>query len=228
VRRVRRGVPGLSQALLSRFSAAIAVSAAFHVFLVYGFSLPEGSLLIQHARVMHARLEPVPLSAPLRPKARETSPGPRALQNAREDHPVLPEADLPVERPVAIEKVPAAEPVQSMDGNASSMLPDPTHYPANELDVYPRALHTIVPTYPIGALETQTAGFVTLLVLIDEVGRVTVSTVVDAIPDGVFEQAAQQALAHAVFYPAQKEGRSVRSRILVKVEFDPNAAADIH
>jgi TonB family protein len=227
VRRVRRGVPGLSQGLLSRFSAAIAVSAAFHVFLVYGFSLPEGSS-VQHAQVMHARLQPVPLSAPLLPKARETNPAPRASQNAREDHPVLPEANLPVERPAAIENVPFAEPAQSMDGNASSILPDPTHYPANELDVYPRALHTIAPTYPIGALETRTSGFVTLLVLIDEVGRVTVSTVVDATPDGVFEQAAQEALAQAVFYPAQREGRSVRSQLLVKVEFDPNAAADVH
>jgi protein TonB len=51
---------------------------------------------------------------------------------------------------------------------------------------------------------------------------------VDATPDGVFEQAAQQALAEAIFYPAQKEGRSVRSRILVKVEFDPSSAATVH
>lgn len=227
MRRVRRSVPGLSEAIPSRISASISFSAAFHVFLVYGFSLPEGSLSIQHARVIQARLESVPVSAPLRSKARDLELSPRALQDAEDDHPALPEADLPVERPVAIEEVSAAEPAQSTDGNASSMVPDPTHYPANELDVYPKAQHTIAPAYPIGALETQIAGFVTLLVLIDEVGRVTVSTVVDAAPDGVFEQAAQQALAQAVFYPAQKEGRSVRSRILVKVEFDPNAAAGV-
>jgi protein TonB len=227
VRRVRRSGPGLSEAIPSRISAAIAFSAAFHVFLVYGFSLPEGSFSIQHARVIQAKLESVPVSAPLRSK-RDFHLSPGAPQDAEDDHPALPEADLPVERPVIIENVPAAEPAQSMDGNASSMLPDPTHYPANELDVYPKAQHTIAPAYPIGALETQIAGFVTLLVLIDEVGRVTVSTVVDSTPDGVFEQAAQQALAQAVFYPAQKEGRSVRSRILVKVEFDPNAAADVH
>jgi len=228
VRRVRRSVPGLAQAILSPISAAIAVSAAFHVFLVYGFSLPQGSFSIQHAGVMHARLDPVPLSVPLRLKARETHSSPRAPQNATKDHPVLPEVTEAAARPITSESVPAAEPSQSMDGNGSSTLPDPTHYPANELDVFPRALHPITPAYPTGALETRTAGFVTLLVLIDEVGRVTVSTVVDATPDGVFEQAAQRALAKTVFYPAEKEGRSVRSRILVKVEFDPNAAAGVH
>jgi protein TonB len=65
---------------------------------------------------------------------------------------------------------------------------------------------------------------VTLLVMIDEAGRVEGTSVVDAVPDGVFEQAAQQALANAAFYPAQKDGRTVRSRILIKVEFDPAAA----
>ena len=46
----------------------------------------------------------------------------------------------------------------------------------------------------------------------------------DAAPDGVFEQAAQQALADAAFFPAQKDGRAVRSRILMKIEFDPATA----
>ncbi|HXF16254.1 MAG TPA: TonB family protein [Burkholderiales bacterium] len=131
-------------------------------------------------------------------------------------------------QPVAIPDVPVPEPQPSKDRDESSVIPDLVHYAASQLDVYPRALQTIAPAYPTGALETQTAGFVTLLVLIDEVGRVMGTTVVDATPDGVFEQAAQQALAEAIFYPAQREGHSVRSRILVKVEFDPSAAAAMH
>lgn len=43
----------------------------------------------------------------------------------------------------------------------------------------------------------------------------------DATPDGVFEQAAQQALVNAAFCPAQKDGRMVCSRVLIKVDFDP-------
>lgn len=71
------------------------------------------------------------------------------------------------------------------------------------------------------ARDSKVAGSVTLLVLIDEAGRVVGTSVMDATLDGVFEQAAQQALANAAFYPAQKDGRMVRSRVLIKVEFDP-------
>ena len=222
MRRVRRNVPGLPQAILNRISAAIVLSAAVHVLLVYGFSLTEGTSTIQPSGVIQARLQPIPLSAP--------------LSIAHDTHPDLPTPQDAIQNVVASEPVSAAQPVAtpdasvpepppSMDGNETSIIPDPVHYAAKELDVYPRALQTIAPTYPAGAMETQTAGFVTLLVLIDEVGRVMGSTVVDATPDGVFELAAQQALAEAVFYPAQREGHSVRSRILIKVEFDPSAAA---
>jgi periplasmic protein TonB len=85
-------------------------------------------------------------------------------------------------------------------------------------------LKRITPDYPQAARESQVAGSVTLLVLIDEGGRVVSTSVTDAAPDGVFEQAAQQALANPAFYPVQKDGRMVRSRILIKVEFDPTMA----
>ena len=108
----------------------------------------------------------------------------------------------------------------------SPTIPDPVHYPAKDLDIYPQALNRITPVYPQVARDAQVAGSVTLLVLIDEAGRVLGTSVMDATPDGVFDQVAQQALANAAFYPAQKDGRTVRSRILIRVEFDPAAVAD--
>jgi protein TonB len=104
---------------------------------------------------------------------------------------------------------------------AAANIPDPVHYPAKDLDVYPQAAKRIAPVYPEMAHDSRVAGSVTLLVLIDEAGRVVDTSVLDATPEGVFEQAAQQALANAAFYPAQKDGRVVRSRVLIKVEFDP-------
>ena len=104
-------------------------------------------------------------------------------------------------------------------------IPDPVHYPAKDLDIYPQASKRITPVYPEMARDANVAGSVTLLVLIDEAGRVVGTSVLDATPDGVFEQAAQQALADAAFYPAQKDGRTVRSRVLIKVEFDPEWTA---
>lgn len=107
---------------------------------------------------------------------------------------------------------------------ASPSVPDPVHYPAKDLDVYPQPLQRISPAYPRSALDAQISGAVTLLVLIDEAGRVAGTSVLDAVPDGVFEQAALDALANTAFFPAQKDGRTVRSRVLIKVEFDPAAA----
>lgn len=82
-------------------------------------------------------------------------------------------------------------------------------------------MRRITPIYPEAVRDAPVAGSVTLLVLIDEVGKVVGTSVMDAAPEGVFEAAAQQALMDASFYPAQKDGRSVRSRVLIKVEFDP-------
>jgi protein TonB len=57
--------------------------------------------------------------------------------------------------------------------------------------------------------------------LIDESGRVTDVSVVDASPQDLFEDSALRALAATTYFPAQKSGRAVRSRILVKVDYDP-------
>lgn len=102
-------------------------------------------------------------------------------------------------------------------------IPDHALYEARELDVYPRSLRPISPAYPAGARDAQLAGSVTLLVLIDEGGRVLSASIVDAEPGGVFDQAAREAVVATAFYPAQRNGRQVRSQTLIKVEFDPRA-----
>jgi hypothetical protein len=48
---------------------------------------------------------------------------------------------------------------------------------------------------------------------------------VDAQPEGMFEEAALQVLLAAGFSPDHKDGRSVRSRVLVNVVFNPTGAA---
>jgi protein TonB len=63
---------------------------------------------------------------------------------------------------------------------------------------------------------------VTLRVTIDAGGRVVEASVVDAAPEGVFEQVAQQKMAETAFFPAQRNGRSVRCRVLVRIDFDPD------
>ena len=208
--------------MVSRMPAAVALSAALHAYLIYGLSLPTQSGPPTWAAVINARLAPVP------PSANQTI----APERSRVPEPVraaLPPISLDVAQPLAVPNPPAiaAEPEQVVAaGNAPAIptIPDPIHYPARDLDIYPHALNPIRPVYPHAAREAQVAGSVTLLVSIDEAGRVLSTSVVDAEPGGVFEQAAQQALADSTFYPAQKNGRTVRSRIVVKLEFDPAVA----
>ena len=229
MRRVRQTSQGVPPAISSRGAAAIALSAALHVLLIYGVKLPVGSGQVRQPMVFDARLIPAPVRASSvhdHTDKRNTAHRAAALP-AIVLAPPLP-APVAVEEPfVAIQVLePTQPPARAVEVAApSATLVDPVHYPARELDVYPQALRPITPSYPTAALDAQSAGSVTLLVLIDETGRVTGTSVMDAAPDGLFEQAAQEALEKAAFYPAQKEGHVVRSQIVVKVEFDANDAS---
>jgi len=101
------------------------------------------------------------------------------------------------------------------------LLSDPTWYTADQLDVYPRALSSIRPAYPERAAAQGIGGAVTVLVMVDERGSVEEASAQQAAPEGYFEAAAVAALRTIRFEPARKDGRSVRSRILVRVSFDP-------
>jgi protein TonB len=216
--------------MFSRMSAAVALSFALHVLLIYGFSLPIDTAPVARVAVIHARLDPAQASAaPPRPKRRQFQAAPESAQLKLVTLSPAPPADLePAPEPVPLLPATIADDTQPALANSAATaalnIPDPVQYPAKDLDIYPQALRPITPVYPRAAREAQLAGFVTLMVSIDETGRVVGTSVTDAAPDGVFEQVAQQALAVAAFYPAQKEGRTVRSRILIKVEFDPALA----
>jgi protein TonB len=129
----------------------------------------------------------------------------------------------PIEIPVpATQSLPAGDRSPEPDGSNASLF-DPVHYAARDLDIFPQPLNRVEPVYPQTALAREIGGSVVLLLLIDESGRVTDVSVVDASPQEVFEESALRALAATTYAPAQKGGRAVRSRILVKVDYDPIA-----
>jgi protein TonB len=104
------------------------------------------------------------------------------------------------------------------------VIRDPTWYPVRQLDVLPRALQAVAPAFPERAeRERVLAGEVTLLLLVDEEGRVHELSVVDAKPEGYFEDAALQAFREATFAPGRRDGRVVKSRVLVRVNFTAGA-----
>lgn len=209
-------------------STAVALSAAFHVFLIYGLTLPAapghgGRVTAIHARLISAQPAGSPQQAKLSERAGTadlSGSAPVALAQPESIAVAEPES-VPALATTPIDPEPV---VPAGDDAAFANIPDPVHYPANDLDIYPQALSRITPIYPETARSAQVAGAVTLSVLIDDGGTVVGTSVMDAAPGGMFEEAAQRALANTAFYPAQKDGRPVRSRILIKVEFDPGLA----
>jgi TonB family protein len=224
---------------MDRLGAAVVASAVAHVFLIYGLALPEGARSGLRQIVIQARLDVAqgisesPPAKSVAPRVlRKPDPATTLHRAADELGAETSGATQPAapSSPVIAGAAPSSDPAQATAATEAAAprsetemvaLPDLVHYEARDLDIYPRSLRPISPTYPASARDAQIAGSVTLLVLIDEGGRVVSASVVDAEPGSVFNQAAQEAVAATAFYPAQRNGRTVRSQTLIKVEFDP-------
>ena len=127
-----------------------------------------------------------------------------------EETPVLPS-------PVPAEPAPTILPTLEIP-----LLEDPTWYPAKQVDVHPVALDPVKPEYPAEGVTRGAEGKVLLLLLIDEAGVVKEVTVAEANPEGIFEESALAAFREARFAPAQKNGRAVKSRVLIRVNYELN------
>lgn len=232
--RLGREVPS---AATERLLLALALSLSLHAFLLYQYALHFSSSARPSLSIISARIADatpaLPRSAkPLeirQPSAsgRQASPAPSARPVAELTAEVaVPDAPASVARqdsePVSL-AADVLENVAAEPDPSASNLPDTVHYPAKELDVYPRLLGPLVIDYP--EVAGQQAGRVTLLLLVDESGRVTSATVIDAQPEGMHEDAVTRAYSGAAFSPARKQGRAVRSRILVAVEIASSAPA---
>jgi TonB family protein len=233
LRRVRQVSTEPTAASFNRLAAALLLSGSLHIVLICGVVLPADSVVRTQWNVIHARLQPSPAANAVALKFSRPAPARAAIptdsvkatalaipapagEPAHQERPAVPIEDIARD---------ATLPLSSIESEpSSSPVPDLVHYAAKDLDIYPLAITPIAPAYPSDTPEAQGAGSVTLLVLIDDGGRVVGSSVVDATAGTMFEQAALQALARTAFHPAQKEGRTVRSQILIKVEFDPAGA----
>jgi hypothetical protein len=87
-------------------------------------------------------------------------------------------------------------------------VPDPTYYAARDLDTYPR------PARPLELERPSGLGSIRLLLLIDEHGVVNEISPVEA---GRLDEALRAALAATRFIPGRKDGRDVKSRVLLSV-----------
>jgi protein TonB len=226
-----------------RLTWAIGFSAALHLSLMFGIAV-RSPATAPIPGSLRAQLELGGDEAPAR--AEEITQQPAVVPPVRRQpvHDPAPRTDRvrPEAAPAELESVqpapqslPEAMHVPATPQDDGQVLPsvsvpllvDPTWYAAKDLDTYPRALAPIRPHYPSDALGARVEGTVTVLLSIDESGRVVESKVVEADPEGWFETAALNAFEVADFQPGMRNGRSVRSRVLVKIHFNPEAPPSV-
>jgi TonB family protein len=211
MRRLRQVSPQIVSPGVARLMGAFVASLCFHAALLALPGARPGASPQPRTTVLHATLQAA--SPKLEPSSRRSFAVPSALSTP-ETLPGEP-AEWPPDPGIS---VPVPEAAAVADAGIPA-LRDLVHYEAKELDTYPQLRAPLNPVYPQAALAQGTAGAVTVLVLIDETGKVTEASVIDAVPAGYYEDSARDALLQAAFWPASREGRNVRSRILVNMAF---------
>lgn len=201
----------------SRLLVACTLSLLLHLVLLLGIPVyPTGGV----PRVVHpitARLEPAANSEPP-PREATLTPAEETGAPVRGD--VRPERAATKTEPKRESRHAATEPASApIDGIELPLSRDPTYYPARQLDVYPQPLAPVKLGYPDRAAAQRLDGNLRLLLLIDEFGVVNEASVVEAQPQGYFEEAALSVFRATRFSPAQKQGRPVKSRVLLQVKY---------
>lgn len=159
---------------------------------------------------------PIPLmkETPEEPTDKAMQPEPAAAPRAAADAGLV--ADV-VELPASSAQVSGP---QSSSGLPSLPIAiDPTWYLARQVDKHPKAIGVIEPAYPEQAKRRNLEGSLKLMLKIDDMGRVLSAEVVEAVPPGVFDEAALAAFRDARFHPAIRDGRPVRYEAYMRVEF---------
>jgi len=110
----------------------------------------------------------------------------------------------------------------SVDGFATqseaTTVADLGIFDVKDLDRPPSRTKTVPPIYPPEMKRARVQGNVTLLIIIDQNGRVSVDKVVDS-SAREFEQAAITAAEQCIFEPPMKGGQAVRARYRMQVPF---------
>ena len=85
-----------------------------------------------------------------------------------------------------------------------------------------RVVQFVSPVYPQSAQARGIEGFVVLEVVISENGQVLETKIINAEPQGLFDQVAVEAIRKWSFEPGRQNGKTVVSRIKQKVNFELN------
>lgn len=208
-----------------RLALTLAGSLILHFALIFGLQVRALPIDRAPATVIQARLVE---SHAIPPEAAPAEPPPPASPEAMELQPAEPSPATPEPAPVnpvapQTQQMASAAPAETAEHLPSVEVPlieDTTYYPAKQVDVHPTALQAIQPSYPDAAANSDVSGSVILLLLLDEGGKVREISVEEANPPGHFEESAIAAFRNARFSPAQRNGKVVKSRVLIKVSYE--------
>lgn len=205
-RAVRFRISGHSQAPRARIGAAIAASALAHGLLLsastdlqWRGAAPgsDGAPITVWLAQAQVHAPDIPANSPL--EARRSSLAEQLPTRGLDGLSGVRSASGPAEA--------SADPLPLPE------TPDPNFYAARDLDSYPTPLTALRIDGPPGA----GGGEVRLEVLIDERGIVREVNFAGAIRPGGAEEALRALLAATRFLPGVKDGRAVRSRILLSL-----------
>lgn len=211
----------------ARIILAVTLSLAFHLALLFLVKVLPAPRPAAQVKILQVELG-----------ERLKSPGPvagvvldskRALR--RVDRPILsklvespPDPELgrsPKPAPTELDTPQPPAPKTSLLPTLDmALVEDPTYYTAKQVDIHPQAALPIQPVYPDSAALAEVEGYVVLKLLIEDSGTVREVAVVEGNPPGAFEEAALQAFRNGRFIPAQRNGRVVKSEVLIKVMFE--------
>jgi protein TonB len=215
-------VPGADPGGLRRLAFALGASLLVHAWLMWGVPVRpprtpagEGGAGLKARIVVAQKADREAVPEPLARPGRIPAPDPRP-----EPAPVA--EPPPPEPPAAAEPAPLTPPAEPPAALELPVPGQPDFFPVRMLDVLPRPVEEVPLVYPESAGGDQ-SGTVTLLLLIDELGMVVEASVLEADPPGVFDLAAVEAFRGTLFVPGQRDGRPVRSRLVVQVSFQANA-----
>lgn len=86
-------------------------------------------------------------------------------------------------------------------------------------DKAPKLKHFVQPEYPSLARTADIEGTVVVKITVDEKGRVIAASILQSVAEGIFDQAALDAVRKWTFEPAEQSGNKVKATITVPLEF---------
>ncbi len=188
-----------------RLVIGLAVSILAHAIILWGMSATATRYGGMHV-----------LQVELRRNISETIPVPLTVPGE------LPEF-APTRQPTEVTQTTAPAPPNTTQADATYPLnlPFDIYYASSEVDKRAEPDNDVALVYPVKAYQQRISGTVRLSLFVNERGELDRVVILDAKPQGVFEDAALEAVRALKFSPAIKNGLPVKNRKTIEVNFDP-------